>query len=222
MIRFRQSKLTICIAAALPILSYAKDTSQLEKLGSDSLGIEVNTHEQTDNSRIYLEQGAIWVSRDIMRFDPVLDLSISSNVEVRNGKPLQEMSFAITTNFSYYVDHYQLEVYRGGDRGLVSPLAVVEGQQFANDFNIVWDGKTDQDYQFESNTQLLFRLKAFDKDGNMDVTSVGVIDLVDPDSEVDIDKNDGEEDQSRKLGKAQLMRHNIPTSAGLARFMVRD
>ncbi|EMN7355361.1 TPA: hypothetical protein ACMD2S_002230 [Vibrio parahaemolyticus] len=219
MIRFRQSKLTICIAAALPILSYAKDTCQLEKLGSDSLGIEANTHEQTDNSRIYLEQGAIWVSRDIMRFDPVLDLSISSNVEVRNGKPLQEMSFAITTNFSYYVDHYQLEVYRGGDRGLVSPLAVVEGQQFANDFNIVWDGKTAQDYQFESNTQLLFRLKAFDKDGNMDVTSVGVIDLVEPDSEVDIDKNDGEEDQSRKLGKAQLMRHNIPTSAGLARFM---
>ncbi len=219
MIRLRPSKLTMCIAAGLPILSYAKDTSQLEKLDSDSLGIEVKAHEQTDNSRIYLDQGAIWVSRDIMRFDPVLDLSISSDVEVKDGKPLQEMSFAITTNFSYYVDHYQLEVFRGGDRGLVNPLAVVEGQQFANDFNIVWDGATTQDYQFESNTQLLFRLKAFDKDGNMDVTTVGVIDLVEPDSEVDIDKNDGEEDQSRKLGKAQLMRHNIPTSAGLARFM---
>ncbi len=117
MIRLRPSKLTMCIAAGLPILSYAKDTSQLEKLDSDSLGIEVKAHEQTDNSRIYLDQGAIWVSRDIMRFDPVLDLSISSDVEVKDGKPLQEMSFAITTNFSYYVDHYQLEVFRGGDRG---------------------------------------------------------------------------------------------------------
>ncbi len=86
MIRFRQSKLTMCIAAALPILSYAKDTSQLEKLDSDSLGIEVKAHEQTDNSRIYLDQGAIWVSRDIMRFDPVLDLSISSDVEASRCK----------------------------------------------------------------------------------------------------------------------------------------
>ncbi len=217
--RFKQSKLAICISAAFPFLSYGEDISQLEKLDSHSLGIEVNTHEQTDNSRIYLEQGAIWVSRDIMRFDPVLDLSISSDVEVRDGKPLQALNFAVTTNFSYYIERYQLEVFRGGDRGLVAPITVIEGEKLANDFSIVWDGEAQSEYQFESGEQLLFRLKAFDKEGNMDVTTVGVIDLVEPDSEVDIDKNDGEEDQSRKLGKAQLMRHNIPTSAGLAKFI---
>ncbi|MCW1890140.1 hypothetical protein OK016_16275 [Vibrio chagasii] len=41
----------------------------------------------------------------------------------------------------------------------------------------------------------MFRLKAWDKDGNMDVTTVGVTDLVKPDSEVDIDRNDNDDEE---------------------------
>nr|WP_047043102.1 hypothetical protein [Vibrio mexicanus] len=221
---FGKSYLALCVVAAIPMMmatlpAVAKDTSQLEQLDSDSMDIEVDVREQTDNSRIYLEEGAIWASRDITRFQPVLDVSVGDELEVVDGKLKDEVSFTITSNYSYYITHYQVEIFRGQDRSLSQPIKVLEGTEIANDFDISWDGSTDVDYTFTKGSQLLFRFKAWDKDGNMDVTTVGVMDLVEGDSEVEIDRNDGEEALSRKFGRANLMRHNIPTNAGLAKFI---
>ncbi|MGF1719525.1 hypothetical protein L4D20_05675 [Vibrio kyushuensis] len=215
----KKSHIALCILSAIPMLVTAKDTSGLEVIDSDSMEIEVVAHEQEDSSRIYLEEGAIWASRDITRFNPVLDVSIGDELEVEEGKLLDEVSFTITTNYSYYISKYQIEVFRGQDRSLSEPLAVLEGEELANDFDVSWDGETNVNYEFNVGQQLQFRLKVWDKDGNLDVTTVGVMDLVRADSEVSIDKNVGEEEQGRHLGRAQLMRHNIPTDSGLAKFM---
>ncbi|MGY3571266.1 hypothetical protein [Vibrio paucivorans] len=216
---FKKTQLAVCVLTAIPLMVAAKDTSQLEKLDSDSTGIEVSPHKQEDSSRIYLEEGAIWASRDIMRFDPVLDVSVGDELEVADGKLKDEVSFTITTNYSYYITKYQVEVFRGEDRSLSQPLAVIEGGELANDFDISWDGSSDVDYTFAPGKQLLFRLKVWDKDGNFDVTTVGVMDMVKPDSEVELDRNENEEDKGRRFGSAELMRHNIPTSSGLAKFI---
>ncbi|MCZ8488296.1 hypothetical protein O9992_16425 [Vibrio lentus] len=53
-----------------------------------------------------------------------------------------------------------------------------------------------------------------DKDGNMDVTT-SVTDLL-PTCRYDRNDNDDEERQKLRL---KLMRHNIPTNAGLAKFI---
>lgn len=219
---FSKSRLATCIISAMPMMGMAADTSKLEKLESETTDIAVDTPKQEDDaSRIYLDQGAIWASRDITRFDPVLDVSVSDELEVEEGTLRDSVGFTITTNYSYYIKKYQLEVYRVGDFGLSEPIAVLEGDKLANDFDINWDGATDVDYQFDVGGQLLFRLKAWDKDGNMDVTTVGVTDLVRPDAEVDIDRNDNEDEEGkgRSYGQAKLMRHNIPTVAGLAKFI---
>lgn len=217
--KIRKTRLAVCVLIAIPVMAAAKDTSQMQKLESTTTGIEVELHKQEDSSRIYLEEGAIWASRDITRFDPVMDVSVSEELEVEEGKLKDETSFTITTNYSYYLSRYQVEIFQGQDRSLAHPIKVIEGTELANDIDISWDGSTDLDYQFKVGNQLQFRFKAWDKDGNMDVTSVGVVDLVKPDSEVDIDRNDGEEDIGRRYGKAKLMRHNIPTNAGLAKFI---
>ncbi len=218
--RLMKTQLAICILAAIPMLAAAKDTSQLNQLDHDTTGVEVSPHKQADNSRIYLEQGAIWASRDITRFDPVLDVSVGDKLEVAEGKLLDEVSFTVSSNYSYYVTHYQIEIYRGEDSSLSQPLRVLEGTDVANDYDISWDGKTDVEYPFQRGKQLQFRLKAWDKDGNMDVTTIGVMDLVKPDSDtVEIERNDGQEENSRTYGRAELMRHNIPTNAGLAKFI---
>ena len=149
------------------------------------------------------EQGAIWASRDITRFDPVLDVSVSDELEVEQGTLRDSVGFTITTNYGYYIKKYQLEVYRVGDFGLSEPIAVLDGDKLANDSDINWDGQTDVDYQFEVGEQLMFRLKAWDKDGNMDVTTVGVTDLVKPDSEVDIDRNDNDDEESKDKSYGQ-------------------
>ncbi len=80
---------------------------------------------------------------------------------------------------------------------------LLNGDQLANDSDINWDGQTDVDYQFEVGEQLMFRLKAWDKDGNMDVTTVGVTDLVRPDSEVSIDQNDNDDEESKARSYGQ-------------------
>ncbi|CAK1992600.1 hypothetical protein [Vibrio crassostreae] len=219
---FSKSRVATCVLAAIPAMALAKDTGKLEKLGSETTGIEITKPNQAqDSSRIYLEQGAIWASRDITRFDPVLDVSVSDELEVEQGTLRDSVGFTITTNYGYYIKKYQLEVYRVGDFGLSEPIAVLGGDKLANDSDINWDGQTDVDYQFEVGEQLMFRLKAWDKDGNMDVTTVGVTDLVKPDSEVDIDRNDNDDEESKdkSYGQAKLMRHNIPTNAGLAKFI---
>ena len=219
---FSKSRVATCVLTAIPVMAVAKDTGKLEKLGSETTGIEITKPNQDqDSSRIYLEQGAIWASRDITRFDPVLDVSVSDELEVEQGTLRDSVGFTITTNYGYYIKKYQLEVYRVGDFGLSEPIAVLGGDKLANDSDINWDGQTDVDYQFEVGEQLMFRLKAWDKDGNMDVTTVGVTDLVKPDSEVDIDRNDNDDEESKdkSYGQAKLMRHNIPTNAGLAKFI---
>ncbi|WP_171760964.1 hypothetical protein [Vibrio sp. RE86] len=217
--RLKKSTLALCIIAAIPIMATAKDTSQLEKLDTDTTGIEVELHNQEDSSRIYLEEGAIWASRDITRFEPVLDVSVGDELEVQEGKLADSVNFTLSSNYSYYLTRYQVEIYRGEDRSLSQPLKVLEGTEVANDIDISWDGTTDVEYSFSSGQQLQFRLKAWDKDGNMDMTTIGVIDLVKADSEVELDRNDSEDDLSASFGRAQLMRHNIPTDSGLVKFI---
>lgn len=217
--KLNKNQVTACVFSVLPLVVLAKNTDNLQQLDSDSMGITVEPHEQTDSSRIYLEEGAIWASRDITKFDPVLELSVSDEVEVNNGDLLNALNFSVDTNYSYYIKTWQLEVYRGADRHLSQPLAVIKGDELANSSNIEWDGVTDVDYRFTLGEQLLFRLKVWDRDGNMDVTTVGVLDLVRPDKDLSIDKNTNEQGTGRHFGKSTLMRHNIPTSSGLAKFI---
>jgi len=214
--------LALCILAAFPTESLARETDKLHKIRSSSMEGKVSVHQQTDSSRIYLEQGAIWASRDITKFNPVLAVSVTDEAEIAQGKLASVLNFSVDTNYGYYIKSWQLELYRGGDRHLSQPLSTIKGESLANNSSIEWDGSSQIDYQLKLGQQLLFRLKAWDQDGNMDVTSVGVIDLVRPDKESSIDKNESEEEQGRSYGKANLLRHNIPTSAGLVKFIGTD
>ncbi len=55
---FSKSHLAACVLAAIPVMAMAKDTDKLEKLGSETTGIEIAKPNQ-DSNCIYLEQGAI-------------------------------------------------------------------------------------------------------------------------------------------------------------------
>ncbi len=216
---FKKHYLAVCIISGIPGLSFALETDGLPQVRTSSMGEKINAHAQTDSSRIYLEQGAIWASRDITKFDPVLSVRVSDEVEIDEGKLVRPMNFSVDTNFGYYIKKWQLEVYRGADRHLSEPIAIQQGDSLANSTSIEWDGITTTGHQFKLGQQLLFRLKAWDEQGNMDVTTLGVADLVRPNKNQSIDKNSNDEDEGRHYGKASLMRHNIPTSSGMAKFM---
>ncbi|MBL4831168.1 MAG: hypothetical protein JKY55_14950 [Aliivibrio sp.] len=218
--RFTLTKITALVLSTLPIFAMAKNTEHLEAISSESTSISSETHKQTDSSRIYLEQGAIWASRDITRFDPVLNVTVSEELEVENDQLSDPLRFTVNTNFSYYITKWEIEVYQAKDRHLSQPLTVISGNKLNNDSDIEWDGQNDIDFKFSKGKQLLFRLKAWDKDGNIDITTLGVVDLVAAGKEVSIRKNDNDTDgHGRSYGRSSLMRHNIPTSSGLAKFM---
>lgn len=208
--------LLISALAFIPFSIEAQEVEVMEELESLSTDIEVERGKQTDASRIYLDEGAIWAARDITRFEPVLNVDVTDEAEVDEGKLQSDMNFSAATNFSYYVKKWQLEIYQATDSTLAEPLAIVTGGKLNNSTDIVWDGKTTRDYKFVSGRQLIYRLKAWDKDGNMDITNLGVIDLVHPNKQVDIEKNDSED---QTYGRAALVKHNIPTYAGIAKFM---
>ena len=231
----RLSRLAMAVISALPTTVFAVDVSELERLEShtnvreekvrEENVREVNSLDQSqskprDNSRIYLDQGAIWASRDITRFDPVLSVRTSSEVPLNQEAQLEStLNFTVTTNYSFYVNRYQLAIYHGGDHSLSTPLAVMSGEELANDFDIVWDGQTQDGSSLKAGEQLQYRLTVWDKDGNMDITTLGVMNMVASESEVEIELNDGEQEQSRHFGAASLLRHNIPTYAGLIKFI---
>ncbi|OEF30233.1 hypothetical protein A1QC_00040 [Vibrio rumoiensis 1S-45] len=213
----RRTLLSLLVAASFTVSADDRvDTDEREELESTSTNIQVDAHGQQDNSRIYLKEGAIWAARDITRFDPVLNVDVADEAEVQDDALLDSVRFTVATNFSYYVNNWQLEIYQSEDNHLTKPLAIVKGDKLSNSTDIEWNGKTDSNYVFVSGRQLIYRLKAWDKDGNMDVTNIGAIDLVRPNKQVDIDKNESED---RTYGRAKLMRHNIPTYAGIAKFM---
>ncbi|WP_456295541.1 hypothetical protein M1D72_03180 [Vibrio sp. AK197] len=213
------SSVAIAVVTSLSSATWAVDVSELEKIESHTTPTEAVERKQKDNSRIYLEQGAIWASRDITRFDPVLTVRASDRIEVKEAKLTSAINFTITTNFSYYIARYQLEIFDGQDVHLSQPIAVLEGDQLANDSDVVWSVEQASKTPLAAGGQLQFRLKAWDQSGNMDLTTLGVIDLTASESEVDIQRNDGEQQLSRRFGQAQLMRHNIPTYAGLIKFI---
>ncbi|PSV02658.1 hypothetical protein C0W80_06625 [Photobacterium leiognathi subsp. mandapamensis] len=224
---FRLKKLSVLVISALPLMTQAQvinennDNSELTLISTESTNIETEIHQQKDNSRIYLEEGAIWAMRDVTKFDPVLDIDLSDEIEVENKALKDVVSFNIETNYPHYINKWELSIYRGSDRHLSQPIKTLSGTKLNNDDDIDWDGKTDIPVELNSGEQIIFRLKVWDKNNNMDITSMGVSDLVaTTDKNVEIDKLDNENNGSkRSYGRASLMRHNIPTNAGMAKIM---
>ena len=190
----------------------------LELIKSDSMDIDVKMGEQTDNSRIYLEEGAIWASRDVNKIEPELKVSIDNEAVVDNGHLSEEMNFNVKTNYGYYIKKWKLSVYRGDDINLMEPLKVIEGDELYNNMDIKWDGISDN-YELRGGRQLLFRMVAWDENGNMDITTTGVVDLVKRETDFTLEDFGEDDDDKRTFGQAKLMRHNIPVNAGMAKFI---
>lgn len=213
--------LSVYVIAGLAIAGFVTAESNLgELIRTQSTENSPTPEVVQDNSRIYLkDQGAIWVSRDITRFAPVMDVTVSEAVEVVDGKLKSPISFNIRTNYSYYVKQWVIEIYRSGDLYYSAPLKVLKGESLGSDLSVSWDGTLDDNQQlvFKPGQQLLFRLRAKDSDGNLDVTTTGVTEFYQGSRDAKIDRLHN--DEGITFGKASLMRHNIPTYSGMAKFI---
>lgn len=215
-------KLLILIFSILSLSARAEEGGDhrdgLELIKTQSMDLQADMGQQTDNSRIYLEEGAIWASRDVNRIAPELRVTADNEAVVEGGNLAEEMTFNVKTNYGYYIKRWELCIYRGDDINLQDPLETIEGKEFYNNLDIKWDGLSEE-YELRGGRQLLFRVRVWDEDGNMDVTTTGILDLVNRRSDFTLEDFGREDDEKRTFGEAELMRHNIPVNSGMARFM---
>jgi len=216
-------KIAIILASLLSISGlaveepYEINVEDLELIESEGMEIDPKIGIQTDNTRIYLKEGAIWASRDINTIEPDMKISVSNEAVVENGNLANEMNFSVKTNYGYYIKEWELSIYRGDDINLMAPIKVIKGNELRNNMDIKWDGIV-EDYDLKGGRQLLFRLVAKDEDGNMDITTTGVVDLVRKESDFTMEDFGELEEDKRTFGQAKLMRHNIPVNSGMVKF----
>ena len=216
-------KIAIILASLLSVTTLSVDEQEpyemerLELIRSEEMIVDTKMGKQTDNTRIYLDQGAIWATRDINTIEPDMKISVNNEAVVKNGNLAQEMNFSVKINYGYYIKKWKLEVYRGDDINLMAPIGTITGEELYNNMDIKWDGIV-EDYDLRGGKQLLFRLVAWDAEGNMDITTTGVVDLVKTDTDYTMEDFGELEGDKRTFGQAKLMRHNIPVNSGMVKF----
>jgi hypothetical protein len=130
-------------------------------------------------SRIELPGGgAAWATEDPALARPVLGLQGASMVAVEHGRIADPVAFHGYTNYPAFIARLEVAIYAGSDADLVTPLAVLP-IPVAGTMEAKWDGALPGGILQPGDT-LLYVARAWDKDGNLDETLPGRIQLVTP------------------------------------------
>lgn len=144
--------------------------------------------------------GAIWATEDPNLGEPELTISAPSVVPFDGGRITEPVRFFVRSNYTAFVDRYELLVYRGTDSDLVDPVARVDLPVEAT-AQSEWDGALPSDLQLRAGDELVYVLRAHDDDGNFDETSPRKLQLVRPE-EVERNRTQLRESTERALGTA--------------------
>jgi len=144
--------------------------------------------------------GAIWATEDPNLGLPELTISAPTMVAFDGGRIAEPVRFFVRSNYTAFVDRYELTLYRGTDGDLVAPLARLDLPVEAT-AQSEWDGSLPADLRLRAGDELVYVLRAFDAEGNFDETSPRKLQLVRPD-EVERARSQVRESVERSLGTA--------------------
>lgn len=134
--------------------------------------------EVTSNMTIRLENGGmLWATEDPALTNPSLNINGPSSIAFENGVINEPVQFSYYNNYSAFIDRFEVVVFDGQDLDLVTPLSTVN-VPVANNGRYEWDGKITLDKQLIQGDNLLYVLRAYDKDGYMDETKAKAMRLV--------------------------------------------
>ncbi|MDH5835100.1 hypothetical protein [Luteimonas kalidii] len=144
--------------------------------------------------------GAIWATEDPDLDVPELSITAPSMVAFDAGRIVEPVRLFVRSNYTAFVDRYELRIYRGNDGDLVSPVASIELPVEAA-VQSEWNGELPADLRLRAGDELVYVLRAFDAQGNFDETSPRKLQLVRPD-EVERARVQVRESVERSLGTA--------------------
>ena len=102
----------------------------------------VQTQKALNRSIRLNDGGVVWVTKDPAKVIPKLNVTSSTNVEIEKGSFVKPMSFTISTNYSHFINTWELSVYQASDEQLQKPLVTFMGKDLSIDKVLKWNGKT--------------------------------------------------------------------------------
>lgn len=162
--------------------------------------------------------GVIWISKDPASLSPVLNVSAPSSIEMEKGEFVNPMSFEISTNYAYFIDSWELQVFNADDQQQKKPLATFRGKSLKNGRTVKWNGVSKTGKKIKAGDKLTYILKVKDKKGHLDRTHARQISLIGP------QRNIKNEDTSQHLSRLEnnLDLQTIPVRGSRVRIFGRD
>jgi hypothetical protein len=160
---------------------------------------ESNLTVQNDSYSISLpNNGLIYVSEDTTIGEAVLSVTSLPYVPIVEGAISEPIEFLIRSNYSAFIDRMEISVYRASDTDLIEPLVVIPvvSSPFAK---AVWDGKLSDKYSYKAGDELVYVLKAYDKEGRFDESVKNSIWLLRPE-DANFNANELKETASKEQG----------------------
>ncbi|QIQ22227.1 TonB-dependent receptor [Zophobihabitans entericus] len=126
--------------------------------------------------------GMVWASEDSNVGQAELSISAPSYIAFSNGRITKPIQFYVRSNYSAFVDHYELSIYRGKDTDLVEPIVVLP-LEVKSVSSLDWNGELPSKYNFRVDDELIYVLRAYNSSGNFDETYAKTIKLVTPEED---------------------------------------
>jgi hypothetical protein len=122
---------------------------------------------------------ALWATEDPVLGLPELSVSAPSVVAYEGGAITNAVDFYVRGNYPSFVDRYEITLYRAIDVDLIDPLATVP-VDVAGVSRVQWDGSLQKDVMLRTGDELVYVLRAYDKQGRYDETHPRKLLLVTP------------------------------------------
>ena len=145
------------------------------------------------------EDGRIWISEDPGFGDPELSISAPGQIAYADAHITAPVTFYIRSNYSAFIQHYTLRIYRSTDRDRVHPLATCD-IPVTPITHYSWDGQLPGDAIFHPGDQLIYVLQAKDAQGHIDETILQTLQLATP-SDIALGVQEQRNTLQKQLGK---------------------
>ena len=180
--------------------------------------VQVKVSDASRRSIRLKDGGVIWVSKDPASLTPVLNVTAPQSVEMQSGKFDSPMSFEINTNYSSFIDKWELQVFHADDEQQKKPLATFMGRSLENGRTLKWNGTSKSGKKLKAGDRLSYVLKVEDKAGHIDRTHLRELSLVGP------QRNIQEVDNSKPISSLEnnLELQTIPVRGSRVRIFGRD
>jgi hypothetical protein len=142
--------------------------------------------------------GLIYISEDTAVGEAVLSIASLPYASIVDGAISEQITFLIRSNYSAFIERMEISIYKASDIDLIEPLVTIPITSSAFS-KVTWDGKLPDTYLYKTGDELIYVLRAYDKEGRFDESVKNSIWLLKPE-DVGFNKNELREEISKGQG----------------------